>query len=201
MKVGASVKRIPVLIEAGHIYLDEAWSEEHARGMLIGKSLLNEDSALCVFVDDVNVLERKWTKDQIVTKLSTYDVSFVGFEGSLRRVTDVLMSTLMNVSVEKFKGKTVYVYDDGERRFGLREVSYDGVTRDYCVLLSTAWALCKLGVFDYADVFDLTGVTVGDRIATVLPRRFEKVESNVMYLVECLYGRGYANRMSYVFFD
>lgn len=199
--MGSNIKRIPVLIEAGHIYMDEAWSEEHVRGMLIGNSLLNEDSALCVFVDDVNVSERKWTKDQIVNKLSTYGASFVGFEGSLRRVTDVLMSKLMNVSVEKFKGKTVYVYDDGERRFGLREVDRDGVTRDYCVLLSTAWALSKLGVFDYVDVFDLTGVTIGDRIATVLPRRFEEVEKNVMYLVECLYGRGYANRMSYVFFD
>lgn len=201
MNTEVDVRRVPLLVEAGHIYMDEVWTDEHARGLRIGESLMNDSSGLCMFVDDVNVREKKWEIDYVFDKIRGVDVGFVGLEGSLVGVADALITRCRNVQIERFSKKTVYVYDDGERRFGLREVSDSGVVKNYCVLLSMAWALCKLGVFDYVDVLNRGVVSVGDRIVTVLPKRFETVERNVLYLVERLYGRSYSNRMSYVFFE
>lgn len=199
-------RNVKVLVEVAHIYQDEWFGKDQEESFRVFESLRNDlgsDVGVCVLVDDLNIQERLWDEKYLMGKLSGEQVDFVYREKSLGSLADRLIDRIPNVRVEKFSksNKLVWVYDDGVNRFGLREKVEGAGTRDYCVLLSLCWSLCKLGLVEYdVDGIMMGEVLVGYRVLTVLPDRFRGVESNVMVLLTSMFGDSLLDRMDYMYF-
>lgn len=200
------VKRVKELIELAHIYKDEIYGKEQEKSFRIMGALgssLGDDIGTCVLVDDVNVTGDVWDDSYLIELLEDKRVDFVYGEKSLSSIADELIRNIPNVSVERFSklNKNVWVYDDGTHRFGLRE-QIDGLeNRDYCVLLSFCWTLCKLGLVEYVDYGLIDGdVLIGDCLLTLLPERFRDVENNVMVMLGSMFGDSEVNRLSYCYY-
>lgn len=199
-------QRVQVLVELAHIYKDEIYGKEQEKSFRILEALgssLGDDIGTCVLVDDINVTGDVWDDSYLIELFEDKRVDFIYSEKSLCSIADELIGSIPNVSVERFGklNKNVWVYDDGTHRFGLREQVDGFENRDYCVLLSFCWTLCKLGLFDYVDSGLMDGdVLTGDSLLTILPERFRDVESNVTVMLGSMFGEYEVNRLSYCYY-
>lgn len=199
-------KRVQVLVELAHIYKDEIYGKEQEKSFRILEALgssLGDDIGTCVLVDDINVTGDVWDDSYLIELFEDKRVDFIYSEKSLSSIADELIGSIPNVSVERFGklNKNVWVYDDGNHRFGLREQVDGFENRDYCVLLSFCWTLCKLGLVEYVDSRLIDGdVLAGDSLLTILPDRFRDVENCVMVMLESMFGDSEVNRLSYCYY-
>lgn len=197
---------VKVLVELAHIYKDETFGKDQEKSFRILEALgssLGDDIGTCVLVDDLNVTGDVWDDSYLIELFEDKRVDFVYSEKSLSLIADALIGNIPNVRVERFGklNKNVWVYDDGIHRFGLRERIDGFENRDYCVLLSFCWTLCKLGLVDYVDYGLMDGdVLTGDCLLTILPERFRDVENNVTVMLESMFGEYEVNRLSYCYY-
>ena len=168
-------------IEYCHIYMDEAFNNEHTNGLETLSSVVRSlDSAqstysLAVLVDDYNPTDQTLSVDGFIKELASRDAhpDYLGFEGLLVGFGQQLLD-----SIEKPRIKNMYERYINEK------------SKSPCSFLVAVWYLMRLGVFKhnrFSPTYFQTGkrpVTMSaQRLINILPDRFAGVEKKAMTLI------------------
>jgi len=202
-------------IEFAHIYNDKSFGEEQQTSIEILQEVTmrfhseNQPYVTSVLIDNFNVEQQKWEVNYLLEHTAKWGVipDMVAFEGSFTEVAESIIEQIPS-SFKKYEyfrkeKKHVLFFQNGTHKFALKDI-YDDHVRHKCVILSTAWLLCKLGVKSYPkDSFlplkENTAVQ-GNRIVSILDKKYEKVEQNVLRLLSSLGLEEEKKKIDYIFY-
>lgn len=199
-------------IEVAHVYADETFGDEHRKGLAYARNFIEgvgaENVSVSVVVDDIHVAPERRTLDinSFVESCAMEGViiDHVMFEGDYLTMADSLHISLearVDLKAETFdRGHRVQIGFTSEGRFvGIRENN-----KPTCSLLSAAMIYSRLNPRDDSlpPSFNYTQrPTTGDRLLTILPHRFMRVEDNVTIILEKLRNKSLLSKSDYIFFN
>jgi hypothetical protein len=204
--------KVDMLIEFGHIYMDEEFGYEQNKSIKLLDDLVKEFKSkvksfgYTVLVDDVNIKEKLWEMKDLIKELNNKaKLDFIGLEGNFSIIADIVINKIEEdkLKLEKFKDKRVFFYVDGNNKIALKTIMNDGKEKYTCVMLSLCWKLCNLGVYKYPknSVYVEHNVMVGERIITILHSKYKVIEDKVNILLNNEYGIEYVKRVENIYFS
>lgn len=200
------MNKVDVLIEFGHIYMDEEYGYDQERSIEKLKEIDKKYDSVgyTVLVDNINIKEKLWEIEDLITILNNkVEIDFIGLEGEFKEVADLLIKNMKqeNLIVEKFRNKKVTFYLVNGRKIALKneEVSNSKYT---CVMLSLCWKLCNLGIYKYPKnsiMIERRKIT-GKKVINILNEKYNDVEEKVLLIMEDLYGKELISRVENIYY-
>ncbi|MFH0869564.1 MAG: hypothetical protein V1866_00725 [archaeon] len=201
-------------IEFAHFYADKELSKEQVKSV----SILNEfikklelegkTYVVSVLVDDFHPTIFRLDKQRIVEELNKLGVSidFIGFESKLGVVGDQLIQDIPKplLKLEHFNNprKEVLMLEKDKEEISLEE-EFKFMYRHTCALLSAAWSLCRLGVYNIPEdaVLSLGNKAfAAKKTMTILPEQYKHVEDKVLDIISATKYGAAAKDVGYTFF-
>jgi hypothetical protein len=189
---------VRVSLEVGHHYANDRLGlrRQLQREYALVPQLLDVEATIGVLIDDYNA-ELPAGRDEAIAYVSGQhaDLDFVQFESDGQHVGLELLARA---------GRRIDVGEDGHRlRRTTRAESSSVLVAEHerlcCPTLAATWVLARLGVQPYADAYHGVGEFQGDRVLTVLPRRYLRGEATVLDLLDAAGYAKQARRVGYVF--
>lgn len=205
-----------MFVEFAHIYADSMFGDEQDESLTVMKTYLDRESnpdslvVAAILIDDLHVKHNTLDVTEFIRCILRRGLApdHVVFEGKLAPVADIIISTIPtdNLIWEQFsrprKRVLSYLTPEG-RKIGLKSV-YEDHEEHTCALLSAAWSLCRAGVYEFPldSIVRLTEAPVtGERVVSVLHRKYEGVEAKVIQLIKASGHADLVARLELVFFD
>jgi hypothetical protein len=186
---------MPRNIEVAHVYADERLSEIHHRSILRMKEIVKDGDTLSIMLDDYN--SEKWDirlEDfvKILELTHSVKISMVVYESSLTKNAEKLLQAIPPeyLSVESFDRSTrkvTFLNYDGLKIALKSEYSETGNTHYKCCLLTAAWQLSRLGLFQFdpvwMDKFDDAPI-YSDSVVSIIDSQFRENELKCLKIIE-----------------
>lgn len=205
-----------MFVEFAHIYADSVFGEEQDESLTVMKNYLDRESSpdslvvAAILIDDLHVEHNTLDVTEFIRCILRRGLApdHVVFEGKLAPVAETIIHCLPPEDLvwEQFSRprKRVLSYVDPQgRKIGLKSV-YEDREEHTCALLSAAWSLCRAGVCEFPEdsIVRLTEAPVtGERVVSVLHRKYEGVEAKVIQLIRAIGHEDLVPRLELVFFD
>lgn len=169
------------LIEVGHIYLDDYWSQEKELPIDFYLSHFKEQDTI-LMVDDLNIDKINITVDDIQKKYKEKECSltYIDYEKRMISYTPVLEKKFSPfLKKEHFKKENKHVYFLNINNTKIALFSITNQKKIYtCSFLSLCWALYKDNFFgDFKNY---------EEQIVIIPKEYKKIENNVKILLEFL---------------
>lgn len=205
-----------MFVEFAHIYADSMFGDEQDNSLRVMKEYLDRESSpdslvvAAILIDDLHVEHHTLDVNEFIRCILRRGLApdHVVFEGKLAPVAETIIHSLPADQLvwETFRkaNKRVlsYIGDTGAR-IGLKSV-YEDREEHTCALLSAAWSLCRAGICEFPEdsIVRLTEAPVtGERVVSVLHRKYEGVETKVIELIKAIGHEDLVSRLDLVFFD
>lgn len=202
-------------IEFAHIYADDSFKEEQAKSIIILKEAIsqvkeqNKSFVISNLLDDSHPPVFKLENDKIIKKYQEkgVDIDFIGFESKLGAIADKLIKEIPNseLKYEYFHDpdKQVLMLNEEGKKIGLED-EYEFMYRHTCALLSAAWTLSRLGVYDIPSkaIYRASNSEFKAKKAiTILPKKYKSVEDKVLEILRSTKFEEVIDRMEYKYFE
>lgn len=205
-----------MFVEFAHIYADSVFGEEQDASLTVMKNYLDRESSpdslvvAAILIDDLHVEHNTLDVTEFIRCILRRGLApdHVVFEGKLAPVAETIIHCLPADALvwEQFskprKRVLSYIGNKGVK-IGLKSV-YEDREEHTCALLSAAWSLCRAGVCEFPEdsIVRLTEAPVtGERVVSVLHRKYEGVEAKVIQLIRAIGHEDLVPRLELVFFD
>jgi len=189
-------QKIKYNIEYAHVYADAYFSQEHEKSVAqlqqtIKKfGLKPQDYTLTVLIDEYNPEKITLNLDEFLEKLKSLNAlpDFVGFESTLTKYKKTLFRALDKKTKKEYRN-----YIKQHHKIP-------------CSFLAAIWHLQRLGAIETTDSA-LKNITnsdksfVAEKIITILPKKYESVETRAKEIILASKFKPYAEKMISVFFD
>lgn len=204
-----------VIIEFSHIYSDKKFGYEQIKSVEILNQLTNQlkqsnkSFSTSVLIDDFHVNNEKWNIDYLIDNTEKFGnvPDFVAFEGSFSEIADKVIERIPNeyLKFEYFKKdkKHVLFFENEHKKFALKDIFSDKQVYK-CVTFSTAWMLCRLGVYHFPkDSIHIINQNISiesSEVISILSKKYKKIEDNVLVLLSSM---GYSNlikKIQYIYY-
>ena len=202
-------------LEFAHIYADEQFGPEQAKGLARANEIIAKLSAegktfvTSVLIDEFNPVVNTLDENEFIVQLRVNNtpVDFIGYESYFTSIADLIIRELPTsmLTLKHFHNpdKSVLMLQDGPIKIGLEQTKPK--LKHTCAILSAAWTLCRLGVHPLPDGA-LKQLTRGQKFVakktiTILPEKYRAGEERVLEIIKNL---PYANRLpdiQYEFFS
>jgi hypothetical protein len=205
-----------MFVEFAHIYADSMFGDEQDVSLTVMKNYLDRESnpeslvVAAILIDDLHIEHNTLDVTEFIRCILRRGLApdHVVFEGKLAPVAETIIHSLPQEDLvwDQFsrQNKRVLSYlSPNGKKIGLKNV-YEDHEEHTCALLSAAWSLCRAGVCEFPEdsIVRLTEAPViGERIVSVLHRKYEGVEAKVIQLIKAIGHEDLVPRLELVFFD
>lgn len=185
-------------IEFAHVYLDIGYGAEQQASIACLQQLIHEkrdyaDIQTCILIDDLNPQKIVMDVDDYLAWVQSQGavVDFIAYESDFAPVAQKLINRLPQDKISwesSRKNETVnLVLQTQAGKIGLQSKDVAGAISHSCTALSSAWTLCRMGVFPFPEqsLISLTGKTwKGDQYLSLLPSKFQSTEAKAFSLIQ-----------------
>jgi hypothetical protein len=208
------VKKTDYNIEFAHFYAEEEFGEDQAKSITILKEFLqkleetHQTYIITILVDEFHSPSSKINEDNILRKFKEYniEVDYIAYESKFGPLCEKLLQEIPDKMTrhEHFHNpnKQVIMLEEGNDKIGLEE-DFEFCKRYTCALLSSVWALSRLGIYDVPN----NAVTAktnkpfqADKIMTILPKKYTEVENKVLDIIRTTKFSDKIKRVEYIFY-
>lgn len=202
-------------LEFAHIYADEQFGPEQAKGMACANEVMTRLSAAgktfvtSVLIDEFNPATNILDENDFVVKFKVNNtpVDFIGYESRFTVVADTIIrelpTSMLTLKHFNHPDRSVLMLQDGPLKIGLEEKKPN--LKHTCAILSAAWTLCRLGVYPMPEgglkILNPRQKFVARKTITILPEKYRSGEERVLEIIKNL---PYADRLpdiEYEFFS
>ena len=202
-------------LEFAHIYADEQFGPEQAKSVACANEVMTRLSAAgktfvtSVLIDDFNPANNTLDENEFIVQLKVNNtpVDFIGYESRFTAVADLVIrelpTSMLTLKHFHHPDKSVLMLQDGPLKIGLEEKKPK--LKHPCAILSAAWTLCRLGVYQLPDggikVLNPKQKFVAHKTITILPEKYRAGEERVLEIIKNLPYRDRLPDIEYQFFN
>lgn len=183
-----------VNIEFAHIYSDEQLSDEQLKSTELLKQITqnlekeNQIITTSILIDEFNVNSFSLCEKKMVEQLYV-SVDFIGYESRFAQIADLLIkelpTSLLRLEYFNHSQREVLLFSNQANRVGLLEVRNKS-NRHTCAILSAAWTLCRLGVFNIPSgaINRISNKPIyAKKVICILHEKYRRVEEKALALI------------------
>lgn len=202
-------------LEFAHIYADEQFGPEQAKGLVRANEVMARLSAAgktfvtSVLIDEFNPINNTLDEHEFIERLKVNNtpIDFIGYESRFTAIADLVIRELPTsmLTLKNFNhpDRSVLMLQDGPLKIGLEEKKPK--LKHTCAILSAAWTLCRLGVYQLPEggvkVLNSKQKFVARKTITILPEKYRSNEDRVLEIIKNLPHRERLLDIEYEFFS